>query len=475
MKLIARQKIWLAVVSFTNLCLWVIPSNVVEQIARDRHTLLGRYSRQHFTWIVAVLLISLVSFYIDWSTGEKYKRRWFQILAVFLLAFPGLFVIDLLARKPEAAHYVQDHLAYHRPANAEISVNFEDKPKAYRTYPNRHAGYGTLQFVGHTDKRGYRNLTDLEQYDIVVLGDSFAGGTRMPDDALWPARLASNSGLTVYNLGTSGYAPLHYLASLKRFGLGLQPRYVLCLLYEGNDFRSAKADRKQTKPSLSKRAKAWFKQSPILTTMDNLLVHTFGPLNSSSTVRDIEMLDWMPLAIPPGPKARHYAFAPKQLRDIFRYDQEEFAMDRHWLAPRGLIQEMNELCREAGAQLVLGYAPTKAHVALPLLADRLPAAHVRSFTQLSVKERLPEADVFLKMLLARVEAKELAVSAWCARQNIPFIELTTALREAVGSGSQVYFTYDQHWTPEGHEVVAGVVGRYFAGVSGSDRSAGGEP
>lgn len=473
MKLIARQKLWLAVVSLTNLCLWAIPSNVVEQIARDRQTLLGRYSRQHFTWIVAVLLISLVSFYIDWSTGERYKRRWFQVLAVCLLAFPGLFVINLLARKPEAVHYVQDHLAYHRPANAEFRVNFEDKPKAYRTYPNRPAGYGELQFVGHTDHRGYRNQTDLERYDIVVLGDSFAGGTRMPDDTLWPAQLARNTGLTVYNLGTSGYAPLHYLASLKRYGLGLRPRYVFCLLYEGNDFRSAKADRKQTKPSLSKRVKAWLKQSPILNTMDNLLIRTFGPLNSSSTVRDIEMLDWMPLAIPEGVNAKHYAFAPKQLRDILRYDQEEFAMNRHWIAPRALILEMNKLCRDAGAQLVLGYAPTKAHVTLPLLADRLPAAHVRAFTQLSVKERLPEADAFLDTLFARVEAKELAVSAWCARQSIPFIELTTALRDAVGSGSQVYFTYDQHWTPEGHEVVAEVVGRYFANVLGSDRSGGG--
>ena len=49
MKLIPRQKIWLVVVMATNLARWLIPSDVVEQIARDRHTMLGRYSRQHFT------------------------------------------------------------------------------------------------------------------------------------------------------------------------------------------------------------------------------------------------------------------------------------------------------------------------------------------------------------------------------------------------------------------------------------------
>ena len=47
MKLIVRQKIWLAVVIVTNLLLWIIPSDVVELIARDRQTLLGRYSRGH--------------------------------------------------------------------------------------------------------------------------------------------------------------------------------------------------------------------------------------------------------------------------------------------------------------------------------------------------------------------------------------------------------------------------------------------
>ena len=70
MKLIARQKTWLALVLPANIIVWAVPSDVVELIARDRHTLLGRYSRTHFSVNLAVLVFSLVSFYVDWSTGR---------------------------------------------------------------------------------------------------------------------------------------------------------------------------------------------------------------------------------------------------------------------------------------------------------------------------------------------------------------------------------------------------------------------
>ena len=130
MKLIARQKIWLAVVIVTNLLLWIIPSDVVELIARDRQTLLGRYSREHFTWILAVGLISMVSFYIDWSVGETYKRRWLQVIATLALLLPLLFVVDFLLRDPVGDHYVRESVAYHRPADMDLELGFEDRPAA---------------------------------------------------------------------------------------------------------------------------------------------------------------------------------------------------------------------------------------------------------------------------------------------------------------------------------------------------------
>ena len=44
---------------------------------------------------------------------------------------------------------------------------------------------------------------------------------------------------------------------------------------------------------------------------------------------------------------------------------------------------------------------------------------------------------------------------------MPFVSATASLRAAAVSGTQVYFTYDQHWTPEGHEIVAEAVHRFL--------------
>ncbi len=460
MKLIRRQKVWLTIVVATNLILWIVPSDVVEQIARDRQTMLGRYSQTHFAWIVAVALLSLLSFYVDWSTGATYKKRWFRVLASLLIFVPALAAVDFLMRSPAQQHYVRDTVAYHRPVNAVFELAFEDKPEAYRTYPDAPSGFGTVTCTLHTDARGFRNQSGLQQADVVVLGDSFAEGSKVSDEHAWPRRLAEQTGLTVYNLGMSGYDPLHYRESLKEVGVALKPRFVICQLYEGNDFRSAKADRKRLHPSLSKRFEQFLGRSPAVKGLTHVLTETFGPLRAHGRVAGVEILDWLPLRIPDGPDAKFYAFAPKQLRDMVA-GADTFAGDKHWLNAQQHVSEMNRLCDEAGCRLVVVFAPTKAHVTLPLVADRLPAKKVWAFTKISYRKALPSPPALLAGLVEHADAREAVVREWCARESIPFLSLTSVLRTAVLAGEQTYYTYDQHWTPTGHAVVASAIQRFM--------------
>ncbi len=471
MKLIPRQKFWLAFIILANLVLWIVPSDVVELIARDRQTLLGRYSREHFYANVGFAVFSLVSFYVDWATGATYRRRWFQVLATLLFLVPSLALIDFLLRTPATEHYAKDSFVYHRPIGAEFHVRHEDRPEAWRTYPNAPSGFEPIDCTLRTDTRGFRNAVALDRADVVVLGDSFAEGSGISDEHVWPRRLGEMAGLNVYNLGMSGYDPLHYLESLKRWALPLEPRCVVCLIYEGNDFRSAKTDRKRLAPSFSKRVKTYFKQSPALGILDHWMITTFGPVNRDGHVPGADILDWLPLAIPDGPDAKHYAFAPKQLRGLCE-SREEFAVDKHWLNPRRQLAEMRELCREAGCRFVVAFAPTKAHVILPIVGDRLPADKVLAFMRLRYKKPLPEADRFLANLLERPDARESVVSQWCGREGVDFVSLTRPLREAAVQGRQVYFTYDQHWTPVGHEVVAEALGGLLGGSQAAGSSGG---
>jgi len=474
MKLIPRQKIWLTLVIVANLCLWIIPSNVIEQIARDRQTMLGRYSRTHFYWIVGVGIISIVSFYIDWSTGEKYKRRWFQVIATLLFLVPSVAVVDYIIRPPGAEHYVRDTIAYHRPANQVFNQTYRDKPAAYRTYPNAPSGYGTVECQLQTDARGYRNQSERQQFDIVAIGDSFTEGSNVTDGDPWPRRLADISGLSVYNAGMSGYDPMHYLEDLRETGLALNPKYVICMIYEGNDFRSAKSDGKRLKPSVSARFKAYVKQSPIISAIDEMLIHTFGPIRCDAPVPESDAINWMPLAVPSGENARYYAFAPKQLRDLM-IPREEFAVHRHWLNPRSHFAEMKKLCDDAGVTLVLVFAPTTAHVMLPAAADRVSGAQLGAFLALTEDDDFPPDERFEKTLLTRVDAREEVLAQWCEHESIPFLSLTIPLRGAALTGTQVYYTYDQHWTREGHEVAAEAINAFLHEIAPQEEMAQNSP
>jgi hypothetical protein len=194
-------------------------------------------------------------------------------------------------------------------------------------------------------------------------------------------------------------------------------------------------------------------RSPVLLAMDRLLIDTFGPIRSTAPLRDASRIAWLPLGIPAGRDAKHYAFEPKQLRDLYQ-GREEFELDRHWLNPREQLSEMRQLCESAGARLVILFAPTKAHVTFPLAAPTTNCEQVRAFTQISYEDELPAGDEFLAALLRNIDAREQVIGEWCARESIPFLSLTLALRQAVADGVQVYYTYDQHWTPDGHAIVA---------------------
>jgi hypothetical protein len=77
------------------------------------------------------------------------------------------------------------------------------------------------------DADGFRNPPALAVADVAVIGDSFIEGALVTEADLLTAHLARLTGLTVANLGRSGYGPQQELAVLRRFALGRRPRYCV--------------------------------------------------------------------------------------------------------------------------------------------------------------------------------------------------------------------------------------------------------
>lgn len=90
--------------------------------------------------------------------------------------------------------------------------------------------------VYRSDRHGFRN--DDAMWDarspILLVGDSFAQGACVPDDATVAAELTRRGRPTV-NVGYNANGPLAELATLIEYGAALRPRQVIWLYHEGND------------------------------------------------------------------------------------------------------------------------------------------------------------------------------------------------------------------------------------------------
>ena len=76
-------------------------------------------------------------------------------------------------------------------------------------------------------------------------------------------------------------------------------------------------------------------------------------------------------------------------------------------------------------------------------------------------KKLPPVDELKDAVLGRLDMKEEVFKEFCQKESIDFISLTEPLRQKVALGEQLYFTYDDHWTPLGHEVVANTINEFL--------------
>jgi len=473
----SRQAKWIttAIILLANALLWIIPSNVAYLIAQNRDVLLGRYSLGHLTALLFLIPISAAVLYLTWANERNEKERRFKVIAISLSVLVSLIVMDIVARLVLPRRYVAEQTYFHRPPNAIQTGTAKDVPEEAFLYPRTPPGHPDIEYTLTTDKRGFRNKTDLERYDVVVLGDSFAEGSHVTDDDAWPALLAQNSNLTVYNLGMSSGHPGAYLETLKKFGPELSPKTVVCLLCEGNDFRD---ENFMEKNSIADQLEEYFKTSPLRNALKKLLIRCFGSPTPSRPAADTNKLaepdentahdppdqsaspvSWLPVPVPEGPDGKYYTFKVKSLL-------EHFITDRQFLGEKGVkktfaaLRDIKRISIEKDIRLIVAYAPDKPHVLLPLITRTVSPEQFRAFMALKEKT-LPPADKLLDVLLPRLDVQESAVRDFCSTESIEFISLTEPLRRTIAEGAQAYFTYDQHWTPLGHKIVAETISQYL--------------
>ena len=463
----------LAAVVILLLCaaLWWTPSDVVALISDQKHVLLGRYSVSQvfllffltppLLWCAAVLL---------WRTRPN-RQHTFRVIAVVISTVLGLIVVDVAGRMMRKARYVEGGRTHHwmpraevrdvgrrRPPNQVHEIVFTDEPKTKRTFPRTPPGFHAepVKLTLTVDARGFRNTTELEQYDIVAMGDSFTEGFLVDDDESWPALLARRLGRPVYNMGVSGASPDVYLANFNAYGLELKPSIAVFLIYEGNDLQGPK----RIDTSFRSTAARTIKTSPILLALKRLFIAYLGPINATGPLgANGDALAWLPVAVNTGGSSQQYIFERQRLMGLY-VPPDRFERTGRWKQSVETFENIKRTCAENQTRLLLVYAPIKAHVVMPLVRDGLDAEKLRSFAALKGR-RVPDAEIFEAELFDRLDAKQSVLEKFCKAQSIEFLSLTPVLQQATAAGEQMYFTYDDHWTPPGHAAVADAIATWL--------------
>lgn len=472
-----------------SLWMWSRHSDVITLIVRQRPVLFGRYSQGHFG---SLLILTPILWTIAAAFASKRPLR--QALgnagigiATTLIAVISITYIAHFFR--EGPRYIESKLdthehamqlagaVRHRPPNQVYELTYVDKPEQARSYPNPPAGYPDIPLRLTTDVNGFRNVNVLPQYDMVAVGDSFVAGSNISDDQTWSALLAKATNQTIYNLGVGGSGPPTYLSNYAYFGLNLKPRVALFMIYEGNDFKedvvlidTAPRDTgKPSKPPLAQRIADHFSQafdsSPVTKGLDRLSEDLFEKLGSTRPVPNYqEKLGFMPIALSHGTDStntvtHYYSFDPK--RAIYlNYNRDEFTRSPEWKATEKILEQLIAISREHNIKPVFIYAPSTPHVVMPLVKDKIPAEQLHYFISRKQK-RLPPADELKQQLYDNLDVEQNVVLDFCRAQGIDCVALTEALQRETANGVQTYFSYDQHWTPDGQRVAAETIEQFL--------------
>jgi hypothetical protein len=184
-----------------------------------------------------------------------------------------------------------------------------------------------------------------------------------------------------------------------------------------------------------------------------------GSDKANANTTFLNALSWLPVAVPDGPDAKYYTFTVKSLFAHFE-NRDTFLHSKSCQKTFANIRQIKELCDAKNISLIIIYAPDKPHVLLPLIQHKVSPESLRAFMALK-ENNLPPTDKLMNIVLSRSEVKESAVKEFCQQESIGFISLTESLRQSIALGRQLYFTYDDHWTPIGHEVVANTIYHYI--------------
>jgi len=283
------------------------------------------------------------------------------------------------------------------------------------------------------DHRGFRNDTDMDRADVVVIGDSYVESPMLPGATLLTTQLSHRLRTSVANLGISGYGPEQELVVLKRYALALQPKTIVWVFFEGNDLYQL--DPEDQEVSVVPDMRAAHDDYWMRSLTRNLLL-----VSRKAAQGCVPHSDYLRL------RGR---FQDMEGKETLLYFGEKLgalkATDRLRLERlRSILAEAYQTSRQQGIRFVVAFAPVKHRVHQGLENFEPLTVEMREWP---LNELPEEVAAILKQLAPEIE----------------FLDLTPPLREAAAQGVLTYLPDDTHWTGEGQRVAGEAIHQLLAG------------
>jgi len=320
---------------------------------------------------------------------------------------------ELLHTRPPHDRFVQD-------ARSDIAVGLNyDTGVRYR-------------FEWHGDRNGFRNSRDLRRAPVVLIGDSFIDGYKVAQEEVCSSRLGEILGVDICNLGQCDYGLAQELVVLRRLAVKLRPRVVVWFFCEGNDlqlieeYRAAVGD---WEAYVGRVDGSW-------------------PRSFCCGVRN-RVEQWLEAQFVPDLDEVRRNSAPLRAEIPGDSVTMYFGAGPHYVSrdyEASLLNETQDVLREA--QAICDGNDIRFLVAMIPVRFRV----YRDLCEFA--EDSPLAECEPNDTPQRLRRR-------CRDARIKYLDLTLTLKAAAQEGKLVYLADDDHWSPEGHAVVAEEIAGYI--------------
>ncbi|HEX6738049.1 MAG TPA: GDSL-type esterase/lipase family protein [Vicinamibacteria bacterium] len=401
---------------------------------RSAHALvLGRYSAKYTALLAAVTLGALALAALAWAWPRLPPRRPAELALALVSATLAFAGFDLLLGRwrlgPSTRLVVLDPVTHHR---LRPGRHFVGRPGDYATWV-------TVNADGYRGPQRSR-VKPAGITRVWLTGDSFTLGTGVEDGQCYAALLERRLSLggrrvEVLNGGVDSYAPLLEYLDLEQRGFTFEPDLVV-LAFDVSDLWQEQGYRLVTRfaadgtPLACSGLESLARIPPAVRAERWLRRHSY---TWAWGLRRLDEWDrtWERTAILEGR-------APGILDYTFREDQTPYLA--RWAEVEDSLRHVVQACRRRGVRFALVTYPWGHQVNEREWLDGRRATGV------------PAGRVAGQPGAARL-------AALAAREGVPFLDMTPAFRAA--AAAPLYFRFDMHWTPAGHQVAAAALGEFL--------------